>query len=227
MNTAENQYGTAILIALCLLVISSSALLLGSQLLSFVGLSGNWPKLAIMLWTPVCLLSLAVSMRRFRDGPIRSWSVQNIRIKVAIGAFFLGICSAPILALITNEIRVAFFDEELNHQIALVMLSNPTLLESCIAAFSIIIFVPIAEEVLYRGLLFDYLRTLVSDRSVVLVSAITFGIAHFDVANSIGTGILGIGLGALRLKSNTIWPCILLHSGFNLVGYSVILLSNA
>ena len=139
----------------------------------------------------------------------------------------MGILAAPILALMTNAIRILVHGNELNHQVDLVTLTDPTVLESSLVAVMIVILIPVAEEILYRGVLFDALRALVSDQAVIVLTAITFGIAHFDVANSIGTGVLGLGLGWLRLRSNTIWPCILLHAGFNLFGYSVILMASS
>ena len=227
MDTSQGQFGHAISTAFGLLILSSFTLLAGSQLIALAELPGNWPKLSIMMWTPTCLLLIAIAIRRLSPVQVRSWAATNESIKLAIAGFSIGVLSAPLLAIVTNLIRLMVQGDEVNHQVALVTLNNPTPFESSLVAMMIIIFIPVAEEILYRGVLFDALRALISDRAVVVLTAITFGIAHFDVANSIGTGLLGLGLGWLRLKSTTIWPCILLHAGFNLVGYSVILLTSS
>ena len=46
----------------------------------------------------------------------------------------------------------------------------------------------------HRGCLIDILSRKVDVRTSMVISSIAFGIAHFDVANSIGTGLLGLVL---------------------------------
>jgi membrane protease YdiL (CAAX protease family) len=55
----------------------------------------------------------------------------------------------------------------------------------------------------------------------IWLSAFVFGLAHFDIANSIGTGLLGLGLGYLRMRTGSILPSILLHMTFNAVGFTI------
>jgi hypothetical protein len=78
------------------------------------------------------------------------------------------------------------------------------------------------EEAIFRGLL---LRAL-APRGVlhaVLVSALLFGVIHansllvgrdplFVLAQIIASVLGGIGIGALRVRTNTIWPLIVLHA---------------
>jgi hypothetical protein len=78
------------------------------------------------------------------------------------------------------------------------------------------------EEAIFRGLL---LRAL-APRGVlqaVLLSAVLFGVIHansllvgrdsvFVLSQMIGSTLGGIGIGALRVRTNTIWPLIVLHA---------------
>lgn len=77
------------------------------------------------------------------------------------------------------------------------------------------------EEAVYRGLV---VRAMASRGVVwtVLTSAILFGLIHavgflvrppgFVLVQIIASTLGGIGLAALRLRTNTIWPLILLHA---------------
>jgi uncharacterized protein len=80
-----------------------------------------------------------------------------------------------------------------------------------------------AEEAVYRGLVLGLLRPTGIWRAVV-ISSLLFGLAHLSnivlrdgspaitVAQAVGSATGGVGLAALRLRTNTIWPLILLHA---------------
>ena len=139
--------------------------------------------------------------------------------------FILGVFAAPAIGWLTNLIRIAVEGNDFNPQIDLVLLDGQPPLQTTLTAILIILAIPIAEEILYRGCLIDILRRKVDVRMSMIISSIAFGIAHFDVANSIGTGLLGFVLAWLRFSTNSLYPSIAMHAGFNLVGYSVILLA--
>lgn len=76
------------------------------------------------------------------------------------------------------------------------------------------------EEGLMRGIVMRVLKPTGAVRSVV-ISALLFGLIHIGnllyrnpaivVAQMVGAFVHGIGLGAIRLRSNTIWFVVLLH----------------
>jgi uncharacterized protein len=78
------------------------------------------------------------------------------------------------------------------------------------------------EEAIFRGVLIRGLQPLGILRAVGL-SALLFGIIHansfmfgrdplFVVAQIVASTLGGFGLGALRIRMNTIWPLIVLHA---------------
>jgi membrane protease YdiL (CAAX protease family) len=78
------------------------------------------------------------------------------------------------------------------------------------------------EEGLYRGVMLGLLRPL-GAWPAVLVSSLMFGLAHLSnvalrgvsfliVLQAFGAALQGIGLAALRLRTNTIWPLIAIHA---------------
>jgi membrane protease YdiL (CAAX protease family) len=78
------------------------------------------------------------------------------------------------------------------------------------------------EEGLYRGLILGLLRPTGIWRAV-LISALLFGLAHLSNVllrgnpglvglQAFGSAVGGVGMAALRLRTRTIWPLILLHA---------------
>jgi hypothetical protein len=84
-----------------------------------------------------------------------------------------------------------------------------------------------AEEGLYRGVLLRVLGPL-GARRAVLLSAVFFGASHLVnlmfrsnpflvFAQAVGAFSMGVGFGAMRLRTNTIWPLIFLHGSEDLL----------
>ena len=78
-----------------------------------------------------------------------------------------------------------------------------------------LVFYPIGEELLLRGLILKFLKK--KTKYANLIQAVIFGILHLNPIKFIYTTISGIFFGNVRLKPNSIWWIILLHSTFNLV----------
>ncbi|WP_395740090.1 lysostaphin resistance A-like protein [Prosthecobacter sp.] len=101
-------------------------------------------------------------------------------------------------------------DRELDSQLVAKLLqadSLPKLLGMVIAGG---IFVPFLEEVVFRGMLQDWMgRRLRAGWCVALVSII-FGIVH-GLEMAIPITVIGVALSLLRLRFRSLLPCILLH----------------
>jgi CAAX protease family protein len=73
----------------------------------------------------------------------------------------------------------------------------------------------ITEEIAYRGVVLGGLRGVFSDRTAIAVSAMMFAISHLAVPSLLHLTLLGAVLGAVRVRSNSLWPCMLIHAGYN------------
>lgn len=76
---------------------------------------------------------------------------------------------------------------------------------------------PLAEELLFRGLLYPLLRRRVSVITSVLVTTAVFGIMHGNVVQFASTLPLAVLLALVYERTRVLWPCVLMHLGFNLV----------
>lgn len=75
--------------------------------------------------------------------------------------------------------------------------------------------VPLSEELLFRGLLFRWLRQRLDFWPAAFVSAAVFGVAHGTADKAVVAGLLGLPLAWLYEKSRSLAPAILLHQTYN------------
>lgn len=75
--------------------------------------------------------------------------------------------------------------------------------------------VPLAEELLFRGLIFRWLRQRLDFWPAAFISAATFGAAHIRVDQAIIAGLLGLPLAWLYEKGRSLAPSILMHQTYN------------
>jgi membrane protease YdiL (CAAX protease family) len=92
---------------------------------------------------------------------------------------------------------------------------DPTRVDAFIAnAIAIAVFVPIVEEAACRGLGFRLLEAH-GQRVAVVGTAIAFALAHGAVTDLPWVLVTGLGLGYLRSRSASIYPCVALHAIVN------------
>jgi len=90
------------------------------------------------------------------------------------------------------------------------------------AAFAIVVVVvaPIVEELQFRGVGYGLLERFGRTAAILLVG-IAFGLVHGLVAGFPVIAVFGIGLAYLRSRTDSIYPCMLLHASFNAFGLIV------
>ena len=100
-----------------------------------------------------------------------------------------------------------------------------------LSTIAIFAFVPIIEELLFRGFLQNWLKVWMGPKRALLTTAIAFTIVHFSpsqgVANAelmVGLFLLALFLGFLYERQQCLWPCIGLHCCFNAISVTMILL---
>ena len=92
---------------------------------------------------------------------------------------------------------------------------DPTRADVFIAnAIAIAVFVPIVEEAVCRGLGFRLLEAY-GQRVAIVGSAIAFALAHGAVIDLPWVLVTGLGLGYLRSRSGSLYPCVVLHAIVN------------
>lgn len=87
--------------------------------------------------------------------------------------------------------------------------------------FSVVIFGPLVEEVLFRGMIFGKLRREFLFWPSAVISAVLFGVFHLNLVQGIYAAVFGLVLAYIFEKTETLWGCYLLHALFNLCSYVI------
>jgi membrane protease YdiL (CAAX protease family) len=90
-----------------------------------------------------------------------------------------------------------------------------------VMALVTVVIAPIAEELLFRGVLFNAIERFVPAWFTVLLTALTFGMLHVmtypgDWYTVLQTAVAGLILGGLRAWTRSLWPSIAFHATNNL-----------
>lgn len=134
-------------------------------------------------------------------------TIGNIMLAVSTGAM-LGIAVNNLIAMTPliemsagfHEANTAFFAGGVIYE----------LLGSCLV-------IPIAEELLYRGVVFKRLCVFLGVLPAMFLSALIFGVMHANLVQFIYAGILGLLLSFLLQKTGKLYAPILGHIAANLV----------
>lgn len=84
-----------------------------------------------------------------------------------------------------------------------------------------VIMAPLVEEIIFRGILAKRFGKCMPSIFAAILSAVVFGVCHGDLVWAIYAGSLGIILGVIFARFDSIIPCICVHFAFN--GVSAIL----
>ena len=92
---------------------------------------------------------------------------------------------------------------------------DPTRVDAFVAnAIAIAMFVPVVEELACRGLGFRLLEPY-GQGVAITGSAVAFALAHGAVFDLPWILVTGLGLGYLRSRSGSLYPCVVLHAIVN------------
>ena len=78
-----------------------------------------------------------------------------------------------------------------------------------------LIIAPIIEELVFRGIFFFKLRFAFPRVIAILISAIVFGIAHFNLVQGVYAALLGVVFAFIYDKTGELWTAIIAHMAAN------------
>jgi sodium transport system permease protein len=79
----------------------------------------------------------------------------------------------------------------------------------------------LCEEAVFRGFLFSSLRGRVPAWAVIVITAVAFGLFHMSIYRLMPTVTLGLILGLLAYRSDSIWPAVVFHGCNNAVALTL------
>lgn len=150
-------------------------------------------------------------------------SVFNVKMMICLAG--IGLLGQYAIGFIMTFIRMAVPDvfRDYERVTDTLRLSNGAPL---ITILIVVVIGPIAEEVLFRGVIYGKLRDHFNVTQAAAISAAIFGIYHKNIVQGIYAGLFGIILAYIFEKTQTIWGSVLMHMVFNLSSYLIIWLSH-
>lgn len=194
--------------------------IVGRIILAAVGYGGDGaavtPDVAGKMMAVLYLASMAVTLggvlyyRRLRGGRGRwaRFSIRGLNPMLLLWAFVLifavGVVLEPLLRVLPDlslDVGRGFW----------------TLL-------SLVVFAPIFEELLCRGVVLGSLRDRYGATVAWLVSALFFGVLHVQPVQVVSATVVGLVLGYVYLATDSLWPSMILHALNNAAAYLLMIL---
>ncbi|MFZ0693098.1 MAG: type II CAAX endopeptidase family protein [Alphaproteobacteria bacterium] len=186
----------------------------------------NSPSIQIavfLLLEPVAIFGAVLGVLIYRRG--FSWTDLGVRpidgkwVLPAILAAFGGLFAAGAISQITER----YFNTPMMDQYMSELVPGGITWQRAVALIATIgILVPIAEELLFRGVLYTWLRQRLTILPCVLISAALFALAHGNRQMVIQIFIVGIVLALIYEKSRSILVSGLVHMTVNTFSLAVI-----
>ena len=153
-----------------------------------------------------------------------------------LGANLVSVIGYTIMLLVVSIVTSAFVsnivgpDQSINQQgVELMTKSEPWQM-----FFAIVIFAPVVEELLFRGCFYRSLSSKISLRNAAIISALLFGMIHIlegiltlnlrDMSYILVYGSMGLLFVKVYDDTQSIIPCILVHSLYNAVSFLMMML---
>jgi CAAX protease family protein len=100
---------------------------------------------------------------------------------------------------------------------------HDSVLLAVLAGIFVIGIAPFAEEIFFRGFLFQSLRESWGVWLAAPASGLVFGAVHFELDKLVPLAILGTALAYVFHRTRSIWPCIAIHAINNTLAFVVLL----
>ena len=117
---------------------------------------------------------------------------------------------------ITSAIQARIFGPH-PEKVAELLLSHHGALSFVLDLLSVSVLAPLAEEYLFRGIVFNGLAQLMPVIPAAIVSGVVFGAAHLDPWSIVPLATIGVGLALLYRRTGSLWPNIVAHATVNTV----------
>jgi membrane protease YdiL (CAAX protease family) len=157
----------------------------------------------------VCFVALGVVLVRRKTEGLREIGFRLNKFWIVLAfAFFAYFAFYPLYAFCCylNSLVISYEPQRIVQE----MLEDPELLTALPVVLSACIFIPVLEEIMFRGFLQSGLRDFLPPLAAVIISAVFFGCMH-EVQAIIPVFALGCFLGYLRERTGSIWACMWVH----------------
>ena len=163
----------------------------------------------------LCILAFALIFK-FTDTPLSEKSYVNpFPSRFVLTMIILGVSAAYGVALILGMIQTSGILPEEWFNVQNDTYSDVMTASGVLQFFSVGLMAPWLEEILFRGLILGTLKREMHPWAAILLSSLAFGAAHGTAISFIYATGIGILMGWLFVKFNSVLPSIVFHMAYN------------
>jgi membrane protease YdiL (CAAX protease family) len=183
--------------------------------------------LSIASFQGAVLLLVHFFLREHEIGWREGFGFSKRATRSAALGLLAGIAAVPIgwglqtaTGLVLKYFNVGLPEQEAVH----LLRSSHGILPRAVMGFAAIVVAPIAEEILFRGLLYPAIKHAGYPRAALWGSALLFAAIHLNLATFVPLAALAIGLTWLYEKTDNLLAPITAHSLFNAANFAMLFL---
>lgn len=132
----------------------------------------------------------------------------------------VAICAQFACAIVLQIFAKVFPGVYENYQ-ELMEVSDINVLPAWATLLIVAVWAPLAEELVFRAMLFRTLRKGFSFWAAAVISGVVFGVYHMNLVQGVYASLLGFLLAWFYEKTNSLLGCYLFHFLFNLLNYAL------
>ena len=87
------------------------------------------------------------------------------------------------------------------------------------ALVTLVVMAPLFEETLFRGVILESARARYGTLAAWAISSLVFGLAHLHPALVVNAFVLGLVLGYIYIRTDSLWSTVILHAVNNALAY--------
>jgi membrane protease YdiL (CAAX protease family) len=148
---------------------------------------------------------------------------QTIALPCLLGSLFL--FPAFLLHSVSHFIIIKMGGDPSTQQAVQMVSAAENHAEIALQAFSVVFMAPIAEELLFRGVIYSSIKQIGYQRAAIAVSAILFATVHSSWALMLPLIVLACILVWLYEKTGSLIAPMVMHATFNAINFTLIKLS--
>lgn len=139
------------------------------------------------------------------------FSLKGFRLRIAAIVILASALGSFIVSKIADFISLSIYDDVFYSTAIFQETTYPILFATLLIAVQPAIF----EEVAFRGFIYENLKKITGKISPIYITSFIFGMIHLQIISLIWLIPLGLGLGFLRYKYNTLWYGVIAHFTYN------------
>lgn len=171
-------------------------------------------KMAVMLNAALWVCALPVAFAAFAGFPRQPWGEPFYLRFPALKTIGLCILAAMFLGLFDSAFEHMagwLFGKPLSDQFIVPFLKEAFADAPWLTAIAVIVLSPVAEEILFRGLLYGALAKWLKPAWVIVITSIAFALVHMQIVYFLPLFVVGLVLGYARHKTGSLTASILIH----------------